>query len=63
MKKFLIEMIKKMNKCKKIIQIYFNLKYLEKIFRARIKKLREISLNLTLIEKIMKILINLILSH
>ena len=56
MKRFFKEVIKEMNKCKKTILIYYNLKYLVKIIIVIIKK--EIYLNLIVIEKIMKILIN-----
>ena len=63
MKKFYKEVIKEMNKCKRIIRIYFNLKFLAKIVILTIKKLKELSLNLIRIEKITKILINIILLH
>jgi len=62
MKRFFKEVIKEMNKCKRIILIYYNLKFLEKKIIVIIRKIKEISLNLIVIEKIMKILINLI-SH
>ena len=63
MKKFYKEVIKEMNKCKRITRIYFNLKFLAKIVILTIKKLKELYLNLIRIEKITKILINIILLH
>ena len=63
MKKFYKEVIKEMNKCKRITQIYYNHKFLAKIAIRIIKNLKELYLNLIRIEKITKILINIILLH